>query len=72
MQEIAKADKQMLSGEHHVCSLRTLGQHESVPDLSASLLEMVDDGLAQLFWRETIQESHFAAMSLLHSSTSRL
>ena len=42
-------------------------QKSMAPDLSTSLCEMINNGLAQLLRRETIQERHLAAMSLLHS-----
>jgi len=43
-------------------------QKSMAPDLSTSLCEMVNNGLAQLLRRETIQEGHFATMSLLQST----
>ena len=38
----------------------------SIPDVTTSLHEVVNNGLAQLFRRQTVQESHFAPMALLH------
>ena len=49
-------------------SEHALSQKSMAPDLSTSLCEMINNGLAQLLRRETIQECHLAAMSLLRST----
>ncbi len=43
-------------------------QKSMAPDLSTSLCKVVNNGLAQLLRRETVQERHLAAMSLLQST----
>ena len=54
------------------CVLGERTESSMVPDFTASLLEVINNRLAQPLRGQSIQESHFTAMSLLmvHSSMS--
>ena len=54
------------------CVLGEQTESSIVPDFTASLLEVINNRLAQPLRRQSIQESHFTAMSLLtvHNSMS--